>query len=392
VESIVDHFARVAEAAERVAPIQELARAIGAESGLMFVLEDELSLYLPAMGTPQTLPRQTRWRELVCDAAAHGEAQGEMVDPVDGLPREALGIASAPVVLVLLGGTPRPQRFPELRPCLALLGRSLVLERRAKAVEGQLAATVDAAQEASRLAQQLDLARRDLERRVQERTAELAAAVAEMEGFTYTVAHDLRAPLRAVVSTSRILEEDFGALLPEEARRLLKRQVAAGRRFGQLVDELLRLSRLAREPLSVHDVDFTTLSRQAAEEVRQAYPGTPVEIRIQEGMTVKGDPRLLALVMVNLIDNALKFSPGGGLIEVCADGPVLSVRDQGMGFDMAFENKIFRPFERLVLPEEIPGTGVGLANVKRIVERHGGRIWAESTPGNGATFYFTLGA
>jgi len=226
-----------------------------------------------------------------------------------------------------------------------------------------------------------------LEARVAERTQELTQAIGELEGFTYAVSHDLRAPLRAIVATSRILEEDFGGELSAPALHQLSRQATNARKLAVLIDDLLRLSRLGREEIRREPIDFTGL----ACEITQELGIDAVErVEVQEGLVAVADARLLRLVLLNLIDNALKFSPRGGKVMVGGNGDEFFVRDEGIGFDMEFADKLFRPFERLVTENEFPGTGIGLANVRRIVERHGGRVWAASAPGMGATFSFTL--
>jgi signal transduction histidine kinase/FixJ family two-component response regulator len=231
----------------------------------------------------------------------------------------------------------------------------------------------------------------ELEDRVEERTQELQSVIGELEGFTYSVAHDLRSPLRAISGTSRMLREDFGGALNEEARSLLDRQCSAAGRLGNLIDDLLKLSRLSRQPIKKGDVDMSALAESIAELVARDNPGSPVSLDIQAGMNARGDQRLLQFVFQNLIENAVKFSPKGGTIRVGqgSDGAFF-VADDGIGFEEVYAAKIFEPFQRLVLDAEFPGTGIGLANAKRVIERHGGRIWAQGELGKGATFWFTL--
>jgi PAS domain S-box-containing protein len=234
-----------------------------------------------------------------------------------------------------------------------------------------------------------------LERKVAERTEELSAANAEMETFNYSVSHDLRAPLRAIAMTSAVLLEEAGEEIAAEHRELLERQGHAARRLGVLIDELLRMSRLNREEMRREPVDLSGLAKDVVSETDGPCSVNPVRVEVHPSMAAHGDPKLLRLVLMNLLENACKFSPNGGTIEVGeteADGErAIYVRDQGVGFDMAYAEKLFLPFERLVRDDEFPGTGIGLANVQRIVQRHGGRVWAESEPGRGATFFFTLG-
>ena len=233
-----------------------------------------------------------------------------------------------------------------------------------------------------------------LEHRVRERTAELETANKEMEGFTYSISHDLRAPLRSIVSASMVTIEDFGKNLPPEAREHLERQAAAAQRMAILIDELLQLSRVSRSKLMRQDIDLTRMSEEIGKELLAANGENPIEFAIQPQMRIFADPRLMRLLIQNLMENARKFSPNGGTVSVGAtemdDEMVYHVKDHGIGFDMKYVEKTFLPFERLVRDDEFPGTGIGLANAKRIVERHSGTIWAESSPGKGATFFFKV--
>lgn len=232
----------------------------------------------------------------------------------------------------------------------------------------------------------------ELERRVAERTAELQRLIHEAEGFSYTISHDLRAPLRSIVSTSKILLEDFGPQLPQAAKEELNRQSRAASNLAQLIDDLLRLSRLAREEMHPVDFDLSHVANDVVGQLFLEFPESPCTFEVQGGMTAHGDPTLVRFVLLNLLQNACKFSPKGGRIVVgqCEDGSFY-VRDQGIGFDPQYAHKMYLPFERLVNSSEFPGTGIGLANVKRIIERHNGSVWATSEGvGKGATFYFTL--
>ena len=222
---------------------------------------------------------------------------------------------------------------------------------------------------------------------------EIQAANRELESFSYSVSHDLRAPLRAVDGYARMLEEDYGPGLDEEGRRLLGVVRASSRRMGQLIDDLLDFSRLGRQALARRPVDMTALAREVAATLTH---GTSLRVEIAPLPRAEADPALLHQVWVNLIGNALKYSGKqaaprveiGGREE--AGGNVYWVRDNGVGFDMRYAEKLFGVFQRLHGADEFPGTGVGLAIVQRVVARHGGRVWAESRPGEGACFYFTL--
>jgi len=227
----------------------------------------------------------------------------------------------------------------------------------------------------------------ELERRVDERTTNLEAAHKEMEGFTYSISHDLRTPLRAIVSTASMLAEDFPSNLPPDARLLLSRQKAAANRMADLIDDLLRLSRLGRQGLIPIEIDLSKMATQILVDHKVE------DFQVTENLCVEADPILLRVALENLIGNAQKFTKPNTppKIRVGQKDGAFFIQDEGVGFDMRYVDKIFIPFERLVLEHEFPGTGIGLANVKRIIEKHGGKIWAESALGVGSTFYFTLG-
>jgi len=236
-----------------------------------------------------------------------------------------------------------------------------------------------------------DLTRRQrteegLQAEVKLQTAEIQAALKEAEAFNYSISHDLRSPLRTIAWTSSMLLEEAGELLNEEHRALLERQHVNAKKLGQLIDELLRLSRFGRAEVIRQPLDITRKVRGLVDVL-----GLSCEVEIQEGMVANGDAALVRTVLQNLLDNASKFSPAGTRVSVGEKDGVFFVRDEGVGFDMQFAAKIFLPFERLVADSEFPGTGIGLANVDRIVKRHGGRVWVESEPGRGTTFFFTVG-
>jgi PAS domain S-box-containing protein len=237
----------------------------------------------------------------------------------------------------------------------------------------------------------------NLEQRVLGRTAELQAANQELEAFSYSVSHDLRAPLRSIDGFSQALLEDCAGRLNEQGEDYLHRIRAASQRMGQLIDDLLSLSRSARGELRREPVDLSALALDSADEVRKLWPGRQVELVVAPRLCAEGDPRLLRIVFDNLLGNAWKFTSKQerATIEVSAmshDGTTeYFVRDNGVGFDMAYADKLFGAFQRLHTITEYPGTGIGLATVQRIVVRHGGRVWAEGLLGQGATVYFTLG-
>ncbi|GGM30382.1 ATP-binding protein [Dactylosporangium sucinum] len=235
----------------------------------------------------------------------------------------------------------------------------------------------------------------ELEDRVRQRTAELEASTRELDAFAYSVSHDLRAPLRSLDGYAQLLVEDYADRLDEDGREYLARLQANVARMGQMIDDLLDLSRATRTELRRSRVDLTGLAEQVTEELRDVEPAREVHVRIAPGLTAAGDPDLVRLVLQNLVGNAWKFTSHrpDAVIEVYREEPgVTVVRDNGAGFDMRFAGKLFEPFQRLHSASEFEGTGIGLAIVHRIVSRHGGRIWAEGTVGEGAVFRFTLEA
>lgn len=238
--------------------------------------------------------------------------------------------------------------------------------------------------------------RKEIERQLQSRSIELEATNRELEAFSYSVSHDLRAPLRAIDGFSRILLTDHADRLDDIGRDRLERVRRAAQHMGTLIDDLLKLSRVTRTELKREQVDLSTLAGDIAEELRKQAPDRKVEFSIAPGLTARGDKGLLRIVLDNLIGNAWKFT--GGLAEAriglerapTHGRQAYVVSDNGVGFDMAYADKLFGVFQRLHDATEFPGTGIGLATVQRIIHKHGGRIWAESEVGKGTRFYFTL--
>lgn len=236
-----------------------------------------------------------------------------------------------------------------------------------------------------------------LEQRVAERTTELTAANKELEAFAYSVSHDLRAPLRSMSGFCMALQEDYSESLDDDARDYLFRITRASKRMGLLIDDMLALSRITRKEITRDSVDLTVIAEEFADTQSRMDPERHVKVDVAQGLLAEGDEALLRATMQNLIGNAWKFTRDkkDATIEVgrLPDGnpTTFFVRDNGVGFDMAYADKLFAPFQRLHSEKEFEGTGIGLASVARIIHRHGGKVWADSQINDGATLYFTLG-
>jgi len=236
----------------------------------------------------------------------------------------------------------------------------------------------------------------ELEQRVKDRTIQLEAANKELEAFAYSVSHDLRAPLRSIDGFSQALLEDYAAQLPEQGHQYLDRVRAAAQHMAELIDDLLKLSRVTRAALQPESIDVSEIARQILYELQRSQPGRKVEFAIAPDLKANGDPHLVRIALENLLSNAWKFTSKRDEAHIefgimnHDDPKTYFVRDNGAGFDMAYAGKLFGAFQRLHSMEEFPGTGVGLATVQRIIHRHGGRVWVESIVDKGSTFYFTL--
>lgn len=237
----------------------------------------------------------------------------------------------------------------------------------------------------------------ELEERVVLRTSQLAEANKELESFAYSVSHDLRSPLNTIHGFSQLLKKSDGNNVSDKGKHYLERIGGGVKQMGDLIEGLLTLSHLSREQIKSEPVDLSAVARRIESDCREREPARQVKVFIQDGLKANGDPRLLSAVFHNLLSNAWKFTSRQtqaqievGSLQGEHGETIFFIRDNGAGFDMAFAQKLFGSFERLHSPEEFPGTGIGLATVKRVIERHGGRVWAEGKPHLGATFYFTF--
>lgn len=245
--------------------------------------------------------------------------------------------------------------------------------------------------------QQAEQRAQELNWELQQAIVELKAVNKELEAFSYSVSHDLRAPLRSIDGFSQALLEDCPDQLDDIGQDYLRRIRFATQRMGQLIDDLLTLSRVTRSDMQRESVDLSQLASRICTHLQQAHPEGQVEFQVQPGLVAQGDARLLQVLLENLLNNAWKFTSrqlqakiAFGAIAQENGIPVYFVRDDGVGFDMAYVDKLFRPFQRLHGMNEFSGNGIGLATVQRIVHRHGGRVWAEGALAQGATFYFML--
>ncbi|HYC56076.1 MAG TPA: ATP-binding protein [Candidatus Binatia bacterium] len=277
-----------------------------------------------------------------------------------------------------------------------LAASRVALNAQLEHVNAELKSEIGERQQAEREIKRLN---EDLEQRVSDRTSELEAANRRLESFSYSVSHDLRGPLRRIISFSQILREDAGTRLSDGDRDHLERIRSGALGMDRMIENLLEFSHVGHVKLERTPIDLTAMARFIAEDLRASEPRRQVQVQIAHDLKASGDESLVRVAMQNLLSNAWKFTARNAeaRIEVGAEqgngaGPEYYVRDNGAGFDMSEASKLFRVFERLHSAHEFGGHGIGLATVRRIIEHHGGQIWAEAVPGHGATFRFTLGA
>jgi signal transduction histidine kinase len=374
------------------ASIQDLPLPIGSEKGSgrerarVLVADDNADMreYLARL-------LSTRWRVDVVE-----DGQAALVSARNQPPDLVLSDVMMPrldgvSLLRELRAHPRTSHIPVVL-LSARAGEEAVLEGLQPGADDYLVKPFAARELLARVQTHLELAR--LRR---EWSSQLERANNELEAFSYSVSHDLRAPLRVIDGFSKILLTDHSSKLDEQGRDYLERVRAETQRMAHLIDDLLSLSKMTRASLSRERVDLTDVARRILIELGGREPDRKIESRVSDGLVVQADPRLLRVMLENLLGNAWKFTSKRPVARIAVDKEergtetVFFVRDNGAGFDMAYAKKLFSPFHRLHSEADFEGTGIGLATVHRIVTRHGGRIWAEALPGQGATFLFTLG-
>jgi signal transduction histidine kinase len=394
--------AKQAAAAIAGAAIQPLREVLGVSRAIVniFDLEAGEVEWLAAAGRQRTHvgPGVRYSIELMGDVEALKRGEPQLIDTyalppgpeVDAL--LASGVHVYMVMPMIAGG--------ELIGALSFGGENATFPPEQMIIAREAATQLAIAVAQARLYERIKHQAEELEARVRERTAELEAAVRELDAFSYSVSHDLRAPVRAVDGYARMLEEDYGSKLDEEGNRILGVVRRSSQQMGRLIDDLLAFSRLGREPLRTRSVWLDDLIKQVIAETRPECDGRPIDFVVGELGIAEADPMLLKQALANLLSNAIKFTRHKQPAQVeigrrnkinASDVNTYYVKDNGAGFDMKYYDKLFGVFQRLHSSSEYPGTGVGLAIVQRVIHRHGGRVWADSKLGEGATFYFTLG-
>lgn len=355
---------------------------------------EQLVIDIEQMQTLQRAARQALIQALSLDRARLGEAFTEVANTerMSWLARVLSRLALALATVALGASLSRRllDRVREIEEGFERFGRGEF--DRPVPLTGNDELT-EISEQANRMASNL----KQVDEQLKARQAELERTNRELEAFSYSVSHDLRAPLRSIDGFSKALIEDYGEAIPPAGHGYLNRVRAATQRMAQLIDDMLQLSRIGRAELQLTEVDLTALARSVVETLGDTPDARRAEVRVAEGLTARADARLIRVVFENLLSNAYKFTgkESAPLIEVGAagrtdEGPVFYVRDNGIGFDEAYMGKLFTPFHRLHSEKDFPGTGVGLATVQRVVHKHGGRVWAQAAVGQGATFFFSL--
>ncbi len=318
------------------------------------------------------------------------------------IPRDAARLYPDDTMLAQMGvesyfGTPLVSSSGRMRGLITVMDtKPMLLTRWTAPLLGVFATRVAAELDRKEVTDRLRELNASLEQRVMQRTAELEAANQELKAFSYSVSHDLRAPLRAIDGFSRALLEDYAGLIDTTGKDYLQRVRNSAQHMGTLIDDMLKLSRVTQAPLQPEPVDLGSMAEAVVAQLRRQDPTRDVRVDIAAGLHAVGDPGLLRIMLENLLGNAWKYTGKTAAAQIVFDASqrdgetVFRVCDNGAGFDMQYADKLFGAFQRLHRRDEFEGTGVGLATVRRIVHRHGGRVWAEAEPGRGARFHFTL--
>jgi signal transduction histidine kinase len=388
----------------RSASAAELAQGLGADDLLILLPDPAHGVYLPAFGFPQTLFGGRLWREFVLQAIAKSFATAELSYPVAQRRRKARGwVANDNSILVLFDGQPDPARVEMVRSLLPLITTTFEGERAAIAAAGQTKIAQQTAQQARELAEALDSVRRQLQSTIALREEDLsrrrgieedlARSNTDLQRFAYVAAHDLQEPLRTMVTYSQLLVQRHGATLPGEAHELLDVIVKGGVRMQELIHGLLSYAQVSG-PFSTVPTDASIALEIAITDLRSKIEETQATVTHDVLPIVLGEQTQLIRLFANLLSNALKYrgerAPQIHVSCVRRESEyVFSVQDNGIGIDAKYQDQIFGLFQRLH-SREYPGTGLGLATCRRIVERLGGKIWVESQPGEGAKFSFSL--
>ena len=337
------------------------------------------------------------------DYALEGTPCKDILDlRMELVPRDAARLYPDDTMLVQMGidsyyGTPLVSSSGRVRGLISVMDtKPMLLTRWTAPLLGVFATRVAAELDRKDVTDRLRELNASLEQRVMQRTAELEAANQELKAFSYSVSHDLRAPLRAIDGFSRALLEDYAELIDATGKNYLQRVRSSAQHMGTLIDDMLKLARVTQAPLQPETVDLGSMAEAVVAQLRRQDPSRDVRVDIAPGMQAVGDPGLLQAMLENLLGNAWKYTGRTAAAQIVFDArqqngeTVFRVRDNGAGFDMQYADKLFGAFQRLHRRDDFEGTGVGLATVRRIVHRHGGRIWAEAEPDRGARFYFTL--